>query len=257
MNDEEREAGLTDRENEQAGVKAVDILANFEPGDRLQLGPGTTPEQLQKAWRHLGLKKAPVQLVDHLLEGTIVSAPKVKLTLKTDAAGRHTLSLEHDFFDAAGRHVGGTERTFDLTDRWVQHDAFILEDDMQGKRIASHVIPRSILAWQAAGLTPIKVRAGLDDGGAVWPKFGFVPYPDSWAELQGVLTARAQALHRTGKMDDEDLQEMTLLIGQKDSKTIGIIADSPFGGDLLRGTRWNGILDVDEFNKYLKKRGKL
>lgn len=81
-----------------------------------------------------------------------------------------------------GQSVGRVERTFTNTNDGliVHHDLMEIDPDFRGRGFSTAFSKYSEEAYRAGGVNRITIEAGLDDGGYVWAKAGYlfddVPY---------------------------------------------------------------------------------
>ncbi|HKR46686.1 MAG TPA: hypothetical protein VJU59_44670 [Paraburkholderia sp.] len=173
--------------------------------------------------------------------------------------------------DATGApHVYG-RRVTTLTgaERTVRHDLLAIRKRPQVPGTnAAQVLASSIALYRQLAVQSVTLMAGLSDGGAVWPRFGFVPASArDWQDVGRTVRANLRKVgdeYRTGfaLRNGVGLDEMVeLIIDDSDPKSIRslLMLDSAardeqarllgaggLGGRLLRNSRWEGILRLDD-----------
>ena len=74
------------------------------------------------------------------------------------------------------------------TDRYAFHYLLIADPIPQGVKIADHLLKRAVDFYKKICVTRIELVASLDRGGALWPKFGFIPKtPSDWQNCKNPI----------------------------------------------------------------------
>ena len=156
-----------------------------------------------------------------------------------------------------GEKIERLTRTFEIKDEGlvVKHDMFRLWEDKQGGSIAKTVLKDSFKLYDELGVSRVELEANIDVGSYAWAKYGFLPTDKAWAQLRVKLSERIESLSVP-----RDVEDMLLaLIESDDPRTIWLIADSPYGKDLLLSASWDGYIDLknaqamDRFKGYISK----
>lgn len=69
--------------------------------------------------------------------------------------------------------VGTLSRSIHLRDKTVSHNSFFLNDEAQGKGIATDLLRSAVREYDAAGLERVEVQAAGKNGRYTWSRFGF------------------------------------------------------------------------------------
>lgn len=129
----------------------------------------------------------------------------------------------------------------------VKHDSFILPDELQGKGIAKSVMRSLYKQYRKCEVNEIQLLANRNIGGYAWARYGFsLDYEDA---LYVVRSSHAAT---------ELVQRYYATHGKPNMIPMRIVADQPYGKDLLLGRSWNGKLDLGNkserkyFESYIK-----
>lgn len=135
----------------------------------------------------------------------------------------------------------------------VSHDFFRLPAAHCGFGIAKQALLICLQQYLNMGVQKIKVHAALDGGGYAWARYGFTIADKN--EVDTILS-RAEAM-----LDPNKYRLVLLIYNDSYSKfpngeAFPIIdwADMPFMPDVLRGSDWNGIIDLnnqEQFHKFI------
>lgn len=173
-----------------------------------------------------------------------------------------------------GRRVGGFDREFqqgaDGRIASVYHSTFSIDHNYRSRGLGGPLVQEMFDAYKAAGLSHVKVSAGLDVGGYMWAKMGFSfaneddkrSVPQEWARTAlPHIRAVAESNGVSGDLIDEfkraledGLLDQPWKIARFGSKTPWTIRRSISGGSveermwlgkaLLLGRSWNGRKDL-------------
>jgi hypothetical protein len=87
----------------------------------------------------------------------------------------------------------------------------------RGKDVGKSVLGQSIALMQKLGMTQDRLHANIDVGGYAWARYGYVPDPDSWAELRHDLQGK---LGENLRQDNGVPVESWDMIGESDRNSI-------------------------------------
>jgi hypothetical protein len=176
------------------------------------------------------------------------------LRFEKPTKGRFTYYLIYE------QNRGGiyARRVVDLRRNSAYHDVLFADPIPDGIRISDIVIASAVDFYDRLGVNEIRIVAGLSHGGLLWPKFGFHPVnTQEWKSCGATILANLAKL-------DEDKQQawrasVEYLVALDDPKAIWDISELPdwiveertprkLGDVLLRGTRWKGILSLNDMS---------
>jgi len=199
---------------------------------------------------------SPEQLTGLIARGTDMTAVLAHIYPLDDADGVEvTWRLRNSSGEAVGRVVREFSTDSVTGALEVMHVHFDLDKNIQGSGIGRAVLGNMMAVYQRAGVTAIKLHAGLTVGGYAWAKYGFTPTQKSWDSLRSDM--------KTPWAHDE---KVSAVLANSDPKGIWKIADSKtptsngentVGKSALMGKGWRGELRLDDksamsrFNKYL------
>lgn len=116
----------------------------------------------------------------------------------------------------------------------VKHDCFVLPDELQGKGLGKSVMCSLYKQYRKCDVNEIKLLANKNIGGYAWARYGFsLDYED------------ALYVVRSNPSATELIKQYYALHGQPDTIPMRIIADQPYGKELLLGRSWDGVLNLD------------
>ena len=203
---------------------------------------------------------SPEQLTGLIARGTGLTAALYHVYF----LGQTGVGVTWMLHNSSGDAVGKVTRDFDtdtITDALeVDHVNFEIDENIQSSGIGRAVLGNMMAVYQRAGVTAIKIYAGLTVGGYAWAKYGFTPTQKSWDSLRSDM--------KTPWAHDE---KVSAVLANSDPKGIWKIADSKtpteerptsngkntVGKLALMGRDWRGELRLDDksamsrFNKYL------
>lgn len=144
------------------------------------------------------------------------------------------------------------ERTFRIQDgvKCVHHDYFNLPPSLQGVGISKKTFKSLYKQYQNADISIIDVQANINVGGYTWAKYGFS------ANKQAALDIIKNS-YLTSDLKTESLEFVSQYNSVDGKFPMRLLADKPYGKDLLLRTSWNGVIDLrdvaqcDIFEKYL------
>lgn len=129
----------------------------------------------------------------------------------------------------------------------VNHDLFILPDELQGKGIGKSVMRSLYGQYRKCNVNEIHLLANKNIGGYAWARYGFsLDYED------------ALYVVRSNPSATELVKQYYALHNKPDLIPMRIVADQPYGKELLLGRSWDGVLDLDNkterkyFESYIK-----
>lgn len=136
----------------------------------------------------------------------------------------------------------------------VKHDFFRLPLDCRGKGIAKKLFRVFIQQYVNMGIKKIKVFAALADGGYVWARNFFTA--DNKAEVEEILNKSRQQLNPEQFKFVKRIYD-NYYIKDPGGKTFPIQkwAELPFMKDVLRGSEWEGTIDLsnsEQFSNFTK-----
>lgn len=136
----------------------------------------------------------------------------------------------------------------------VKHDFFRLPFDCRGKGIAKRLFRSFIQQYVNMGVKKIRVFAALADGGYVWAKNFFTA--DNKAEMEEILNKSRQHLNSEQFKFVERIYD-NYYIKDPVGKAFPIQkwAELPFMKDVLRGSEWEGTIDLsnsEQFSNFTK-----
>jgi GNAT superfamily N-acetyltransferase len=170
-----------------------------------------------------------------------------------------------------GEIVGQIGRSAKAETATAVHHNIELRPDLRGSGLSKHILAANIGYYRSNGINRVRTRAGDEDGGLTWARYGFVPEAKSWADLQGTLIGR---LNQIEGLPDRQYNRIKELLLSPDPKAIWGIADNQtrvpdrknstqvttLGKRLLRGSHWKGYMDLNDneinnrFDEYVKNR---
>ncbi len=242
---------------------STDVVAGVErlpdttaPPGAVVRRPGVAPSTLAGATQY------PREQAD-LIRNWLGIAPE---RFRGDIITVNPPRLAGELLDESGRPIGYIHRSISPDTGVAEHVYFELNDELQDAGLAKDILRANIAYYRQLGLSRVNVTAGLDRGGYVWARYGFVPSQGSWDALRPVLRDR---------LDDPSFnltpavrQQVLDLLEDRDPHAIWRIAGNrtpvtiegetlPLGNRLLSGTDWEGSLDLndaeamDRFDKYV------
>lgn len=128
----------------------------------------------------------------------------------------------------------------------VQHSLFTVPISLQGKGISKKVLSCFYDEYKKSGIAKINVHANIDVGGYTWGRYGFATEKrdlddlflevknDSFRDQKSVKLAEKKVLDFYSKNDKSTLFPMNL------------IADKPYGKDVLLGSSWYGVINMND-----------
>lgn len=132
----------------------------------------------------------------------------------------------------------------------VRHLYFNLPERLQGKGLSKELTKIMYKQYQSAGIEEIRVGANITIGGYAWAKYGF-HVPRGQMDMIGFSHERHYLKFK--QVTDQFFRENP----SAQSFPMQIIADQPWGKEMLLGSDWAGFLDltddvaVELFENYL------
>ena len=224
--------------------------ASPNPSDRVAINP----DQVADFKRDFGM--SPDHYRDILLRGIG----------DKDFANDVRIRFDHSRYDRPGESVWQVsahtyasgkrmtmDRTIDLGHKTVGHDMFTLDSGIQGQGYAKHFFANSLDLYDHLGIKSIHVGAGLSGGGDTWARFGFVPTESSWRYLRNSVAQKAEA---SRDLTPDLKAQVKIITSMNDPRAIWVVAalrndkGDRVGKNLLRGTGWDGNLDLQNREQY-------
>jgi GNAT superfamily N-acetyltransferase len=239
----------------------------------VRLHPGVLPRRFAGRGCHkhaaAWVRRLPKPITpDELLALTDLASQQFSSTLRTEFR-RHSFNITVVVYDKHTMEaVALAKRRFLLNDGTVEHRWLRVAKQSQGHTIATRLIAAWLPLYRQWDIYRVRMNAGLSAGGAVWPKFGFVPEEEDWYKLQRKLYKRLNRLASSQPSPDvvEKLPVIEGFVKSPDPKSVWLISDvvtqhngQGLGHFLLQGTRWRGTLDfadkhaVDRLKARLRK----
>lgn len=149
------------------------------------------------------------------------------------------------------------KRAFRIDDngaKYVDHELFQLDRQLQGKGVSRQVFKALYEQYRVAGVERIELYANIDVGGYAWARYGFCVRDRNEAISAirfSALTAK-QEERIMGLIDDH-------FNASSDPFPMNKIARLPYGKKALLGGDWEGVLDLTDprqrrtFERYLRR----
>ena len=202
------------------------------------------PDTLQE-WARAGIC-LPSGLVKRLLSDI---CEECRITVCCHKGGNGRFELR---FSEADKRIATATRTFSLSQGLVNHEGFSVIAERQGRGLATLLTRNSVEVYRAVGISRVTLTAGLEGGGYVWARFGFLPTRDSWKQVRGAVQAK---LASVGKIPPEAEEALGYALADDDPAAIWEIADldATIGGRalgrlLLSGAAWDGMLEFNNMD---------
>jgi hypothetical protein len=214
-----------------------------------------------------------------MAEATIAGFPadaNVETGISSEGEGRYT-RVEINSRITGPDYSAQIQRKFFPGSKKVYHSFFKI-NGKQGSGIAAGCLKSSIEEYKKAGYEKVEVHAALTVGAYAWAKFGFVPTPDSWSNLQRQMKRRLSAeTHfkatpdqqkaedalrgdayyeavEKRKIPDQMKADMRKMLNNAQNvdnpKALWKVSDHPLGKTLLMGLDWHGALDIKDTEQY-------
>jgi hypothetical protein len=184
----------------------------------------------------------PSRLTEMLL-ADIPEACRIIFCCHGDGTGRFELR-----FEDAGERIATATRSFDLGKSVVKHAGFRIIPDRCGRGLGTLLTRNSLKVYKKVGISKVTLDAGLDVGGYVWARLGFVPTKDGWLQVRGAVRAKRASM---GQIPSEAEVALGYALADDEPAAIWEIADldaringKSLGQVLLSGTTWEGMLDL-------------
>ncbi|KWV60463.1 hypothetical protein AS156_29225 [Bradyrhizobium macuxiense] len=151
-----------------------------------------------------------------------------------------------------GSIYGKREITIGDQDAFAYHHLLIADPQPNGIKVADRLMRSAVELYMSLRFRRIELRAGLSGGGRLWPKYGFRPKtPADWNGCKDRIRTNLRGL-------DESVQQrwgttVERYLKSNSLRTIWNVSDLPhriqghkLGDILLTGTKWHGILDLED-----------
>jgi hypothetical protein len=197
----------------------------------------------------------PSTLIKTLLS-EIPEECRIKVCCQKGGTGRFELR-----FRDGTEQVATATRTFNLAEKVVNHAGFNVVRQRRGRGLAKLLTRNSLAVYRELGISRVTLSAGLEAGGYVWARFGFLPSREDWFRVRGDVQAK---LTTVGEVPAEAKEALTYALVDDDPVAIWDIADldakvddTSLGRLLLSGTAWEGLLEfsnvdaMDRFDAYV------
>jgi GNAT superfamily N-acetyltransferase len=145
-------------------------------------------------------------------------------------------------------------RVLDLEVGEAYHDLLFAHPAVPGVKIADIFMAAATEYYDKIGIRRIALQAGLSGGGRLWPKYGFHPVnTDEWRQCRPIILKNLAALGEG--VPARRRNAILALLAKPDPRTIWEVSafDQPVPGTghklgdvLLSGTKWRGILNLDD-----------
>lgn len=131
----------------------------------------------------------------------------------------------------------------------VKHDFFRLPKKHRGKGIAKEIIKLCLQQYINMGVQKIMIHAALTDGGYAWALYYFT-VPEK-SEIDIILGKARQTLQPSQYNVVEKVYD-NYYNQRPDGKAFPIVkwAEIPFMKDILRGSDWNGLIDLNNQEQF-------
>jgi hypothetical protein len=104
---------------------------------------------------------------------------------------------------------------------------------------------RQLLNWyDHYGISQLVLTAAGEDGGYWWARAGFLPDATSWQVLERKIQSYVDRFPNISSI--QDIGELL----RSGPKQLRVIAASEHGRSILRGTMWQGSLDLTDIRRY-------
>jgi hypothetical protein len=107
-------------------------------------------------------------------------------------------SVTGDIRDADGDRIGEFTREIKPDKHEAYSAYFKLERAATGDDTGKRILGGNVEAYEAMGITTVKVSANIDVGGYAWAKYGYVPTASAWSSLSGELEEKLDSIEGGG-----------------------------------------------------------
>lgn len=133
-------------------------------------------------------------------------------------------SVTGDINDADGHRIGEFTREIKPDKHEAYSAYFKLERAATGDDTGKRILGGNVEAYEAMGITTVKVSANIDVGGYAWAKYGYVPTPSAWSSLSGELEEKLDSIEggggsRRGSGDTMEAEEWDMVPSDQQSET--------------------------------------
>jgi GNAT superfamily N-acetyltransferase len=145
-------------------------------------------------------------------------------------------------------------RVLDLGIGEAYHDLLFAHPGVRNIKVADRIMSLATEYYDQVGIRRIALQAGLSGGGRLWPKYGFHPVnTDEWRKCRRVILKNLVELGEGVPAPRRNA--ILALLAKSDPRTIWEISafaqpvpgsGHKLGDVLLNGTRWRGVLNLDD-----------
>ncbi len=120
----------------------------------------------------------------------------------------------------------------------VDHKLFVLPEELQGKGISKELMSAMVKQYKSCGIKRAYIHANIDVGGYCWAKYGAV------AEKKEVEMIIENALNEHKISIHEYAKAKSVIENYKELVPMQNLANMSFGRNMLKGSSWQGYLDL-------------
>jgi hypothetical protein len=148
------------------------------------------------------------------------------------------------------------KRILDFVRKEAYHDLLFSDPELTEVSVAEVLLKSSLKFYEHTGISKIGLLAGLTSGGRLWPKYGFRPISsDEWKGCFEIIRRNLTMLSEPIQAHWRD--EVEFWLSNTDPRTIWRLSSIKerveteegrfkLGDVLLNGTKWRGVLDLDD-----------
>ena len=120
------------------------------------------------------------------------------------------------------------------TDGWVEHSIFEIDSEFRGQGIAKKLMREAVDLYVDMDIKGITLQANITHGAYAWARYGFVPTPDEWDYVKGLVRHKFEEYQIGDKaISADDAARLQAILGSDDSKAIWQLADFEAGGEKI------------------------
>jgi len=174
-------------------------------------------------------------------------------------------SEEIDDYDEEGNNFPYTDqitlqRTFKKLrtgELVAYHDEFSMNQVYQKRGFSKKILKKLFDEYKKMGVDEVKLCANMTIGGYCWAKYGFMTHIDNIHPIleEGIFN-KSITKEQKEEIIDLVLKESIIKDGSR-LFPMNLIAELPYGKNLLKGSSWQGVMDLHDkrqmsiFNDYL------
>jgi hypothetical protein len=133
-------------------------------------------------------------------------------------------SVTGDIRNEDGDRIGEFTREIKPDKHEAYSAYFKLERAATGDDTGKRILGGNVEAYEAMGITTVKVSANIDVGGYAWAKYGYVPTPSAWSSLSGELEEKLDSIEggggsRRGSGDTMEAEEWDMVPSDQQAET--------------------------------------